>query len=93
MKKFYIALILLLVVFTASAEWWDNGVYSWKDAGKAVDGVLYDHIRQTSPRLMDLWVMRIDLNKNFGFMVSGKAEKYGETIPTHPKLKNSRLYV
>ena len=87
MKKFYIALILLLAVFTASAEWWDNGVYSWKDAGKAVDGVLYDHIRQTSPRLMDLWVMRIDLNKNFGFMVSGKAEKYGETIPTHPKLK------
>ena len=88
MKKF--ALILLVSVFSAAvlyAEWWDEGKYDWTKAQKLDDGILFGNFKKESPRLMRLWVMRIDLTKNYRFATAKKAVNYGETIPTHPHLK------
>jgi hypothetical protein len=80
-------LFFVCVTFILNAEWWDEGKYDWNKAQKLDDGIVFGNFKKETPRLMRLWVMRIDLSKNYRFATAKKAVNYGETIPTHPKLK------
>lgn len=86
MRKLFSILLLFIFTLTIRAEWWDNGKYDWKKAKQLDSGILYGSLKKDSPRLMRLWVMRIDLQKGYRFATSKKAAEYGKKIPTHPHL-------
>lgn len=69
-------------------QWWENGSFDWNRAKRLEKGIIYAEIEKDSPRLMKMWVMRVDLNAGkFRFHVSGKSPEYGKTMPTHPGYK------
>lgn len=86
MRKLLSTLLLLVSAQLLCAEWWDQGSYNWNTAKKLDSGILYGSLKKDSPRLMRIWVMRIDLTKGYRFATSKKAAEYGQKIPTHPHL-------
>lgn len=87
MRRIFGILLFSLLTFTLSAEWWDEGKFDWKNAMELVPGIRYAHLEKKSPRLMNIWVMRVDLNKKFRFHTVSKAAEYGQMIKTHPARK------
>lgn len=85
-KTISVIFVLLAGVLLLRAEWWDDSSYNWDKARKLDDGIRYGSLKKTSPRLMRMWVMRVDLKKNYKFATSKKAAEYGQKIPTHPHL-------
>ena len=85
-KSILIVFSLLCGVLMLHAQWWDESTYDWNNARKLDDGIRYGCLKKTSPRLMRMWAMRVDLKKNYKFATSKKAAEYGQKIPTHPHL-------
>lgn len=85
MYKRFSVLLVCIFALTLSAEWWDNGKFNWEKSTELVPGIRYAHIEQKSPRLMNIWVMRVDLTKKFRFHTVHKAAEYGQPITTHLK--------
>ena len=79
-------IICLTVVISLHGEWWDEGKFNWKKATSLDSGILFGSMKKSSPRLMRLWVMRVDLSKNYKFATAKKAKEYGQKVPTHPHL-------
>jgi len=80
MKKF--TALFLTFVFSITllrAEWWDEGKYDWSKAQKLDDGIVFGNFKKESPRLMRIWVMRIDLSGNYrrGSNCGRKRHRYG----------------
>lgn len=82
-------LCLIMGIFSGSlrGEWWDNGEFDWSEAKRLNRAVVYINVKKSSPRLMNMWFMRIDLNQVLTFHVSGRSPEYGKVIPTHKHLK------
>ena len=87
MKKWLCAILLCCWTAVLCAQWWDDGQFDWSTATELVPGIEYAHLQKDQPRLMKIWVMRVDLQKNFSFHTAKRAENYGETIATHPHLQ------
>ncbi|MBE6356352.1 MAG: phosphodiester glycosidase family protein [Lentisphaerae bacterium] len=83
MNKFLVLLFAVLFLIPVDAEWWDGKKFDWENSTELVPGIRYAHIEKKSPRLMNIWVMRVDLQKKFRFHTVKKAAEYGQPIPTH----------
>ena len=84
MKKTLFVLLFAIVSQVLCAEWWDEKKADWNKAKELVPGIVYMHEKRTSPRLMEIWLMRIDLSRKFNFHTAKKAADYGKPMPTHP---------
>lgn len=83
MNKFLVLLFAVLFLIPVDAQWWDGKKFNWKNSEELVPGIRYAHIAEKSPRLMNIWVMRVDLNQKFRFHTVHKAAEYGQPITTH----------
>ncbi|MBE6375618.1 MAG: phosphodiester glycosidase family protein [Lentisphaerae bacterium] len=87
MKKTLFVLLFAIVSQVLCAEWWNEKKADWNKAKELVPGIVYMHEKRTSPRLMEIWLMRIDLSRKFNFHTAKKAADYGKPMPTHPDLQ------
>ena len=91
MRKCFLIICFSVFALILHAQWWDDGVFDWSNAEKLVDGIEYAHLQKDQPRLMKIWVMRVDLSKNFDFHTAVKAKNYGELIKTH-QARNLKIH-
>ncbi len=91
MRKFLLLCFFLLFSVMLHAQWWDEGTFDWSNAEELVPGIEYAHLQKDQPRLMKIWVMRVDLNKKFVFHTAQKAKNYGDLIQTH-KSRNLKVH-
>lgn len=78
--------VFCFISLVLNAQWWD-GKADWARAEELVPGIIYMHEKYSSPREMEIWLMRIDLTKKFNFHTAKKAADYGKVMPTHPHLQ------
>ncbi len=85
MRKIWLSVCFLLAAFALHAQWWDEGNFDWNGATQLVPGIEYIHLEKDHPRIMKIWVMRVELNGRFRFHTGKKAAEYGQPVPTHPR--------
>ena len=91
MRKIWLIICFAVLTAVLHAQWWDEGNFDWEKSEELVPGIEYAHLEKDQPRLMKIWVMRVDLSKNFTFHTAKKAKNYGEIVPTH-KHRNLKIH-
>ncbi|MBR7121725.1 MAG: phosphodiester glycosidase family protein [Lentisphaeria bacterium] len=86
MSKNFLSAAVIFFALILHAQWWDDGSFNWHNSTALVPGIRYAHLKKDQPRIMEIWIMQLDLKMDFRFHVSKKAAEYGEKIPTHPHL-------
>ncbi|MBQ6352652.1 MAG: phosphodiester glycosidase family protein, partial [Lentisphaeria bacterium] len=63
------------------------GAADWNSAKTLYPGIKLLEVKKTKPRLLRLFIMRIDLKTpGLTFAVTGRAENWGKPMPDYPKL-------
>ena len=83
MKKRWIGIALALLVAVAA---FGDGV-DWSSAKLLFPGIRFVALKKTKPRLIRLFIMRIDLKTpGLSFTVTGRDPDWGKPMPDFPKL-------
>jgi len=87
MKKILRRLLLCLLLSSVVLVRADESEINWASAKSLYPGIRLVKIRRTSPRLLNMAIMRIDLTTpNLSFTVTGRAPDWGKPMPDYPKL-------
>ena len=86
MRKLLSALLAALFLHTALAAA-ENRI-DWDSAKTVYPGIRLVKLKRTSPRLMRIYIMRIDLETpGLRFVTTGRDADWGKSMPDYPKLK------
>ena len=79
---------LLAVLFLHAALVAAENTIDWDSAKNVYPGIRLVKLKRTSPRLMRIYIMRIDLTTpGLTFVTTGRDPDWGKPMPDYPKLK------